>query len=119
MKVAVTASGPELSSPMDVRFGRAKYLLVIDTSDHFVTAIDTRAGAKAEQGAGVQAAQSVIDAEAEALVTGHCGPKAFRALQAAEIPVFLTQVATVEDAVTAFELGRLEKSSAADVDGHW
>ena len=119
MKVVVTASGPELSSPVDVRFGRAKYLLVVDTSDRWVTAIDNKAGMSAEQGAGVQAAQAVIDSEAEALITGHCGPKAFRALQAAEISVFLTQAETVDEAVVAFEDGKLEQISAADVDSHW
>lgn len=119
MKIAVTASGPELSSPMDMRFGRAKYLLVVDTSDHSVKAVDNRAGMNAEQGAGIQAAQAVIDTGAEALVTGHCGPKAFRALQAAKIPVFLTQATTVEEAVAAFEDGSLNEIAAADVESHW
>jgi len=119
LKIAVTASGPELSSPVDTRFGRAKYLLIVDTSDRSVRPVDNRAGMNAEQGAGIQAAQAVIDSGAETLITGHCGPKAFRALQAAKIPVFLTQAATVDEAVTAFESGKLSEIAAADVEGHW
>lgn len=119
MKIAITASGPQLSSPVDARFGRAKYLLIVNTDDLSVTAVDNRAGMNAEQGAGIQAAQGVIDNGAEALVTGHCGPKAFRALQAAEIPVYLTQATTVDEAVTAFQGGKLAQTAAADVEGHW
>ena len=102
-----------------MRFGRAKYLLVVDTSDGSVTSVDNRAGMNAEQGAGIQAAQAVIDSGANALLTGHCGPKAFKALQAAGIPVYLTQAATVEQAVTAFQDGSLTETSAADVESHW
>jgi predicted Fe-Mo cluster-binding NifX family protein len=119
MKLAITASGPELSSPMDKRFGRGRYLLIVDTPDRTVTAIDNKAGMDAAQGAGVQAAQSVIDNKAEALITGHCGPNAFRALQAAGIPVYLSPGGTIEEVIDRFEAGDFEQATQADVDSHW
>lgn len=119
MRVAITATGPELSSPVDMRFGRAPYLLVMDTSDRKITHIDNKAGMDATQGAGVQAAQAVIDSNASVLITGNCGPKAFRALQAAGIHVYLTPENTVEAAITAFQQGELKHTSAANVDSHW
>jgi len=119
MRVAITATGTELSSPVDMRFGRAPYLLVMDTSDRNIKAIDNKAGMNATQGAGIQAAQAVIDSNASVLITGHCGPKAFRALQAAGIHVYLTPDNTVDAAITAFQQGDLKHTSAADVDGHW
>ncbi len=119
MKLAISAAGPHLSSPVDQRFGRARYLLIVDTPEHAVRAIENRAGMDAAQGAGIQAAQSVIDSEARVLITGHCGPKAFRALQAAGIHVYLAPGGTVEQAIGRFQTNELELAPAADVDGHW
>lgn len=119
MKIAVTAAGPELSSTVDPRFGRARYLVIVNTPERTFTAIDNRAGMNAAQGAGIQAAQHVIDNEATALLTGHCGPKAFRALRAAGIDVYLAPQDTVEGVITRFEAGALSPTPAADVDGHW
>jgi predicted Fe-Mo cluster-binding NifX family protein len=119
VRVAITASGPDLSSPVDQRFGRARYLLIVETSDRKVQAIDNNAGMNAAQGAGVQAAQTVIDNNASVLITGHCGPKAFRALQAGGVHVYLSPETTVDDAITAFQQGDLKHTSTADVDSHW
>jgi len=119
LKLAISAAGPELSSPVDQRFGRARYLLIVDTPERAVQAIDNHAGMNAAQGAGVQAAQSVIDSEASVLITGHCGPKAFRALRAAGIHVYLAPEGTVEEAIARFQTNELELARAADVDGHW
>jgi len=119
MKVAVTSTGPGLDSPLDQRFGRARHLLVIDLPQRTVTPIDNQAGMGAAQGAGIQAAQTLIDHKAEALITGHCGPKAFRALRAANIDVYLAGEGSVADALDRFEAGDLALSAAADVDSHW
>lgn len=119
MRLAITSTGPELSSPIDRRFGRAKYLLVVDTPDRTVSAIDNQAGIDAAQGAGIQAAQHVIDHRAGTLITGHCGPKAYRALEAAGVDVYLADGGTVEETLDRFEAGGLARSSSADANGHW
>ena len=119
MRIAVTAAGPELTSAVDQRFGRARYLIVVDTPERTFTAIDNQAGMNAGQGAGIQAAQHVIDNRATAVLTGHCGPKAFRALRAAGIDVILAPQSTVDGVITQFEAGDLSPTPAADVDGHW
>ena len=119
MKLAITATGPDLSTAVDQRFGRARYLLIVEMPGRTVKAIDNLAGINAAQGAGVQAAQSVVDNQAEVLITGHCGPKAFRALRAAGIEVYLTPEGTVAEAIDRFEAGQLARADSADVDGHW
>ena len=119
MKIAVTAAGPDLSSTVDQRFGRGRYLLIVETPERTVQAVDNQAGMNASQGAGIQAAQSVIDSGATVLITGHCGPKAFRALKAAGIDVYLTSGGRVDEVLTQIEEGKLELAPAADVDGHW
>ena len=39
MRIAVTAAGPELTSAVDQRFGRARYLIVVDTPERWSTAL--------------------------------------------------------------------------------
>ena len=50
---------------------------------------------------------------------GHCGPKAFRVLQAAGIRVYAAGAGTVEEALAQYRANRLAEAKAADVEGHW
>jgi predicted Fe-Mo cluster-binding NifX family protein len=119
MKLAITSIGPELSSPFDPRFGRAKYLLFVDTPLRTFTALDNAVAMNVAEGAGIQAAQNVIDNKAEAVITGNCGPKAFRALQAAGIRVYLAPEGTVSENLDKFDHGQFLPAGSANVDGHW
>lgn len=119
MKVAVTSSGDTLASPVDQRFGRAARFVLYDTVTKEVRAVDNSQSLDAAQGAGIQAAEAVSQLGAESLLTGHCGPKAFRALTAAGIRVYTGASGTVADAIAAFEAGKLAQAAGADVDGHW
>jgi predicted Fe-Mo cluster-binding NifX family protein len=67
----------------------------------------------------VQAAETVARAGVGGLITGHCGPKAFRVLSVAQIPVYNTDAATVGEAVARYRDGVLTAATAADVQGHW
>jgi len=119
MRVAVTATGTTLSSEVDPRFGRAGSFLVIDTETRDVEILDNTAGVEAMSGAGVQAAQRVVQSGAEVLITGHCGPNAFRTLSAAGVKVLSGASGTVEEALAKLESGDLEEADSADVTGHW
>ena len=119
MKLALTSQGPDLSFPVDPRFGRAKFFLVVDTEKEGFSAADNSANLNAAQGAGIQAAKNAVDLGVEAVITGHVGPNAFKALQAGGVEVYTGATGTVADAVEQFKAGRLKQSSAADVEGHW
>jgi predicted Fe-Mo cluster-binding NifX family protein len=119
MKLAITSTGPDLSSPFDSRFGRAKYLIIVDTPARAFAAVDNALAMNAAEGAGIQAAQNVIDNKVEAVITGNCGPKAFRALSAAGITVYLAPEGTVTENLDRFDHGQFLPAVAANVDGHW
>jgi predicted Fe-Mo cluster-binding NifX family protein len=119
VKVAFSTSGDTLESPLDPRFGRAQKFLVYDTDGGAVKLIDNQQNLEAVQGAGIQAAQTIAKLGVECLVTGHCGPKAYRVLAAAGIKVFPTDAPTVAEALERFLGGRLQATSAPDVPGHW
>ncbi|HPN84170.1 MAG TPA: NifB/NifX family molybdenum-iron cluster-binding protein [Victivallales bacterium] len=119
MKIAFSSSGDSLESPFDSRFGRcSKFIIYDDSSDSF-DVVDNTQNLNAVQGAGIQAAQNVVKAGAVAVVSGHCGPKAFKALNVAGLKVYNCEFRTVKEAVSAFKKGELKEADSADVDGHW
>ena len=119
MKIAFTTSGETLEAPLDSRFGRAPKFLLYDLEKDYFELIENRQNLNATQGAGIQSAETVARSGAGCLVTGHCGPKAFRVLNAAGIAIYNCGEATVADALKAYRGGTLKKMKSADVDGHW
>lgn len=119
MKVAITAKGNTPDAEVDPRFGRARQFVVMDTESERFEALDNEQNLNAAQGAGIQAAQSVVSKSVEAVVTGHCGPKAFRALTAAGVKVFVGASGTVAEAFIMYKKNELAEAGTADVEGHW
>lgn len=119
MKIAVSCSGTDKDSLVDSRFGRAKSFMIIDTENDTWEYIENSQNLNAAQGAGIQSAQNVVDKGADAVITGHCGPKAFKVLNAAEISIYLGAEGTVSDAVEKLKKGELTAAKDADVEGHW
>ena len=118
MKVAVSATGSGLDSAVDPRFGRAPWFVVVDTDTGQAKAIDNAAAAGAGSGAGVSAAQTVVREGAEYVLTGHCGPNAFRTLEAAGARVIVGVEGTVGQAVEALKAGGLSEAGGPDVGPH-
>ena len=119
MKIIVSASGEGLEAQVDPRFGRAAGFVLFDTQTREARNIDNRQSLNAAQGAGIQAAEAVSRLGAECLITGNCGPKAYRTLQAAGIKVYTGAAGTVGEAIAALEQGRLTPAGAANVEEHW
>jgi predicted Fe-Mo cluster-binding NifX family protein len=111
MKVCITTKGEGLESELDPRFGRAANILLVDTNTNDVRPLGN--AADASHGAGVQAAQTVLDAGIEVLVTGRIGPRAYEVLAAASIPIYVSTAETAADALRHFMDGRLVRLSAA------
>jgi predicted Fe-Mo cluster-binding NifX family protein len=119
MKIAVTSTGQDLDSPVDPRFGRAAYILIVDADTMAFEVVDNAENVNAFKGAGIQAASLICDKQAEVLLTGFCGPNAFKALEAAGIKVAADVSGTVRQAVAAFVDGKVETVTAANTQGHW
>ena len=116
MKIAVTSLGESLESPVDQRFGRARFFVLYDLESGEWTVHDNKQNLEAAQGAGIQAAQHVVNLGAEAVITGHCGPKAFATLIAAELDIYQEASGLVQEAIDAYKAGLLKKSTQADVE---
>jgi predicted Fe-Mo cluster-binding NifX family protein len=119
MRVAVTAKEASVDSLVDQRFGRARYLIVVDTETGDTEVHDNEVNLNAVQGAGIQTAQNAARLNVEAVLTGHLGPNAFRTLSAAAIAAYTGLQGTVGQAIEEFKDGRLNPVDSADVEGHW
>ena len=119
MKIAVTASGLDLNSPLDPRFGRASFFIIYDTEQKTFIVASNEQNLNAPQGAGIQSAVNVAKTGASSVITGHCGPKAFKVLEEAKITVYQSSAATVQEALDQFLQGGLKMADQADVEGHW
>jgi predicted Fe-Mo cluster-binding NifX family protein len=119
MKIAVTSTGTDLDASVDPRFGRAPYIVIVDSDTDAFEALDNSENVNALKGAGIQAAKMVSDKGAEVLLTGYCGPNAFKALAAANVGVANDAAGTVREAVTAYLDGKLPLADAANVEGQW
>lgn len=119
MKIAVSASGPDLEAQVDSRFGRAPYFILVDPETLELKPVPNRPNLQAAQGAGIQAAALVARHRPAAVLTGHCGPKAFQTLAAAGIDVVVGVEGTVREAVQCYKAGKFKSASRPDVAGHW
>ncbi len=119
MKVAITSSGKDLTSETDPRFGRAKYFIVADTETMDFDVIENTQNLELPQGAGIQAGKTILNNGAEALITGHCGPKAFKVLRSGGVNIFVGVKGSVREVIELFKKGGLLPAEEADVEGHW
>ncbi len=111
MKIAITASNSNnLEAPFNPRFGRAANFIIFDTVTGGEEACSNPA-ARANRGAGIQAAQFVADYGVQVVISGHFGPKADQALAAAGIEMFLAPAGedfTVGELLALYQKGQLK-----------
>ena len=115
MKICVTSQGPDLGSPVDPRFGRAAYFVMVDSESMEFEAVRNEVGSG---GAGIKAAQVVGNLGAGAVITGSVGPNAFQTLSAAGIEAYVGASGTVKDAVEAYKAGKLGSASSPTASAH-
>jgi predicted Fe-Mo cluster-binding NifX family protein len=118
MRIAISASQPELSSPVDPRFGRSPFIIFIDPETMEYEAVENPYVASSS-GAGIQSAQLIAEKGASAVLTGSCGPNAFQTLQAAGVEVVIGITGTVEEAAKQYKTGQFRASAQPDVPSHF
>jgi len=117
MRIVVTANGAGLDAPASPVFGRCPSYIFVDTDTLEAETVDNPA-MNAAGGAGIQAAQFVVEQGARAVVTGNVGPNAFNVFRSAGVPVFLGKEGTVRESVEAFKAGELQETGGASGPAH-
>jgi len=106
MRIAIPVDEKSLGSNVCASFGRTPYFLMYDTETKESTFIDNSAVASTG-GAGIKAAQAIVDNKANALLTPRCGQNAADVIKSADIKLFKTTSASVKDNIAAFIDGKL------------
>ncbi len=117
MKIVVTSNGANLDAPASPVFGRCPTYIFVDTETMAFEAVDNPA-ITAAGGAGIQAAQFIVERGARAVVTGNVGPNASNVFQSANVSVYLFSDGTVRQAVEAYKAGQLPAAGGASGPAH-
>jgi len=88
MRVCITSAGPNLDSLVDLRFGRCLYFIFVNGNNLQEIEVISNKGKVTDRGAGIQAAQTVVNHKAEAVITGNVGPNSLSALNSSGIKIF-------------------------------
>jgi predicted Fe-Mo cluster-binding NifX family protein len=117
MRIVVSAQGDTLESPTSPVFGRCPTYVFVDSETMSFEATPNPAMSQGG-GAGIQAAQFVVERGAQAVLTGNLGPNAYDVLAAAGIPGYLVPEGTIRQVVEAFKAGQLQPMGGANVVAH-
>ena len=114
MKIAVSATDPNLDAQVDPRFGRCNYFVIINPDSMEFESMKN-AGTIAEGGAGIAGAQLITVADVKAVLTGNCGPNAERTLRAANVKLYTGATGSVAEAIELFRNGKLTEADGPNV----
>lgn len=106
MKIAIPVDEKSVDSNVCVSYGRTPYFLIYDVDTKESVFLDNSAAASTG-GAGIKAAQTIVDNKANVLLTPRCGENAAEVLKSADIEIFKTTSASVKDNIDAFIDGKL------------
>lgn len=106
MKLAIPVDEKNQETSVCVSFGRTPYFLVYDTETKESVFLDNSAAASSG-GAGIKAAQMIVDKKVNALLTPRCGENAADVLKAADIKIFKTTNASAMENIDAFSAEKL------------
>lgn len=106
MIIAIPVNDPSETSTIASSFGRAPYYLLYDTNTK-ETNCHTNAAANAAGGAGIAAAQSLVDWKIDVLITPRCGENAAKVLSLAGIRLYSSAGISVSDNLALLAKGEL------------
>ena len=107
MKIAIPATANNIDSEVCPSFGRTEFFLIYNTNDKSNYFLDNSAAAS-QGGAGIKAAQILVDEHVDVLITPRCGENAASVLLEANIAIYKAAGNNLKDNISACEQGKLE-----------
>jgi len=111
IKVVVTSRGKDLNSEVDKVFGRCKYFIIVEIKDNKTEKFEIIENKFANQmgGAGISAAQFVVEKNVKAVITGTIGPRALDVLKQFNVEIYKGD-SKLKEALKKFTENKLEKT---------
>lgn len=119
MKIAIPTNGEKTNDQISKSFGRAKNFIIVDADALSFDIVENIQNMESAQGAGIQSAQLIVKSGADILITINCGPKAYKVLSAAGVPVYSGIDGSILENVKEYKSGNLSSLNSANVEGHW
>lgn len=108
MKIVIPVDSNKSETGVCLAFARAPYFLVYDTESEEKSFLEN-SGASSAGGAGIKAAQLVVDSKADALLAPRCGENAAEVLAAGGVKMYKTEGNCLQSNIDAFNSGRLKE----------
>jgi predicted Fe-Mo cluster-binding NifX family protein len=110
VKIALSSSGKDVNSKLSDVFGRCPYFLIVEIDNKKIKGVEAIENTSINQmgGAGISAAQKVVEKGATAVITRNVGPRALEVLKQFNIQVF-SGTGSVKKVTQKFVEGKLEK----------
>ena len=118
MKICVSASSNSLDANVDSRFGRCPYFVIVD-SETMKFDVVSNDSTNAAHGAGIQAAQTIVNSGCKVVITGNVGPNAFNVLSTTGIKVITGVSGKINEALEKYKNGELQETANPTVGGHF
>ena len=115
MKIGITSESEGLDSLIDTKFGRCRYLLIVDPETMEFESIPNNdipeSGGPCER-----IVQTFIKNQVNVVITSKVGPNAFKKLSEANMKVVTGASGTVNEAVEMYKRGKLVEAHSLAVD---
>lgn len=106
MKIIIPVESKNADAPVCPSFGRTPFFMLFDTENQNCQFIDNSA-AQSQGGAGIKAAQILVDSGAKALITYRCGQNAADVLNAGGIQIYKAETGSANDNIQKYKDGKL------------
>jgi predicted Fe-Mo cluster-binding NifX family protein len=108
MKIAISASGKNKEDLLDNRFGRCEYFQIIDLKSNEIKVVNNK-GLETNGGAGIAAANQILDEDVEVVITGSLGPNAFEIIDRAKIKAYKCAPIAINEVLEKYKNNELEE----------
>lgn len=107
MIIAIPSDNESLDSAVCVSFGRAPFYCLYNTETQLSTFL-VNSAADSPGGAGIKAAQLLVDNKANILITIRCGENAAKVLQPAKVELLKALNLSIADNISEYKQNKLE-----------
>ncbi|HKL93835.1 MAG TPA: NifB/NifX family molybdenum-iron cluster-binding protein [Clostridia bacterium] len=107
MRIALPVNDKDIKSEICPSFGRTPYFLIYDTAEKSSVFLDNLA-AQSAGGAGIKAAQMLVDQSVKVIIAPRYGENAAKVLIDGDIKVYKNIVGTAEENIKAYEKNQLD-----------
>ncbi len=109
MKVAMSVQGQSADSKVDQRFGRCNAFAILDTESGELEFV---ANHEKDKGSGINAANTILKYNPDAVIVGNIGPKAFQVLSRAGLKIYEGLTGSIQESARLLQDGKLKEISS-------